>query len=184
MGKRWRCPGRSRSSMRTITMAAREYWAVRAPMLAWRRQPDGCVTSLRRTGLGSRHRVFREQQGICNYSAPLRFRRSCSARPRRLGHRQNRPRPTARPSAQGQNLAAPSRGTNAIPGPFLSIRTGPSRNRPAACTKCGQPFATNQTGRVIAAHETLDLPPIRPIVDTKALAGIGSFKAIRSVVAA
>ena len=88
-------------------MAAREYWAVRAPMLAWRRQPDGCVTSLRRTGLGSRHRVFRAQQGICNYSA-----------------------------------------------------------------------------HVIAGHETLDLPPIRPIVDTEALAGIGSFKAIRSVVAA
>ena len=37
-------------------------------------------------------------------------------------------------------------------------------HRPAACAKCGQPFAADQASRVIAEHETLDLPLIRPVV--------------------
>ena len=37
-------------------------------------------------------------------------------------------------------------------------------HRPAACAKCGQAFAVAAQGRVIAEHETVDLPPIRPIV--------------------
>jgi transposase len=37
-------------------------------------------------------------------------------------------------------------------------------HRPGECAKCGQPFAAGPQGRVIAEPETIDLPPIRPIV--------------------
>jgi len=37
-------------------------------------------------------------------------------------------------------------------------------HRPAECASCGQPFTANAQGEVIAEHETVDLPPIRPIV--------------------
>lgn len=52
-------------------------------------------------------------------------------------------------------------------GHFRTLAEHPDQtvaHRPAACANCGQPFAADMLGRVIAEHETLDLPPVRPIV--------------------
>ena len=52
-------------------------------------------------------------------------------------------------------------------GHFRAFSEHPDRTvayRPTTCTNCGQPFAADQAGQVIAEHETLSLPPIWPVV--------------------
>ena len=86
-----------------------------------------------------------------------------------------RPAKTSRTSSQPPSSDRKAKRSGSKPGGAKPGHKGHSRalsehadqtvaHRPAACAKCGQAFAADAQGRVIAEHETVDLPPIRPIV--------------------
>jgi transposase len=86
-----------------------------------------------------------------------------------------RPAKTSRTSSKPPSTDRKAKRSGSKPGGAKPGHKGHSRapskhpdqtiaHRPAECAKCGQPFTAAAQGQVIAKHETVDLPPIRPIV--------------------
>ena len=86
-----------------------------------------------------------------------------------------RPPTTSRTSSKPPSTDRKGRRENSRPGGakpghkghFRALSETPDRtvsHRPDVCAHCGEPFAADAAGRIIAEAETVDIPPIRPVV--------------------